>query len=198
MPFPYQNSFHPGPSSTAHYIPPIYYPLSQPAQPTFGTHNPFHYINSTQHDPTIAGKMYKPTTGRAETIGSLLAGDDATIWKTSLTNEIGCCTQGVSKQRLPADKIDSTQTIFFIKPNQVPVGRKVTYAKFVCTMRPNLAEVHGIRMKFGGSKLDAYLDVRSPDVGITDIKIHPNSTISDAHRGARYCTGNLKVFFSQF
>ena len=50
-------------------------------------------------------------------------------------------------------------------------------------------------MTVGGDKLDAHQDVRSPAVGITDTKIHINSTISDAHRGARYCTADLKDFF---
>ena len=62
-------------------------------------------------------------------------------------------------------------------------------------MRPNKAEVYRIRMTVGGDKLDAYQDVRSPAIGITDTKININSTISDAHRSARYCTGDLKYFF---
>ena len=50
-------------------------------------------------------------------------------------------------------------------------------------------------MTVGGDKLDAYQDVCSPAVRITDTKIHINSTISDAHRGARYGTADLKYFF---
>ena len=50
-------------------------------------------------------------------------------------------------------------------------------------------------MTVGGDKLDAYQDVRSPAVGITDTKINLNSTISDAHKGARYCTDDLKDLF---
>ena len=50
-------------------------------------------------------------------------------------------------------------------------------------------------MILGADKLDAYQDFRSPAVGITDTNIHINSTISDAHCGARYCTGDLKHFF---
>ena len=154
-----------------------------------------HTLNSAHHDPTISGKMYNPVTGRAETIDSLLVGPDSSIWTTSLTNELGRCSQGISKSRSAATKIAGTQTIFFIKPNQVPAGRKVTYANFVCTMRPNKSEVYRIRMTVGGDRLDAYQDVRSPAVGITDTKIHLNSTISDAHKGARYCTADLKDFF---
>jgi hypothetical protein len=50
-------------------------------------------------------------------------------------------------------------------------------------------------MMVGGDRLDAYQDVRSPAVGVIDTKLHLNSVISDAHLGARYCTGDLKDFF---
>jgi hypothetical protein len=71
----------------------------------------------------------------------------------------------------------------------------VTYANFVCTMRPGKAKAYRIRMTVGGDKLDAFQDVHSPAVGITDTKLHINSTISDSKHGTRYCTGNLKDFF---
>ena len=62
-------------------------------------------------------------------------------------------------------------------------------------MRPGKPKPYRICMTVGGDKLDAYQDVRSPAVGITDTKLHINSTISDAKHGARYCTGDLKDFF---
>jgi hypothetical protein len=83
-----------------------------------------------------------------------------------------------------------------IKPHQVPHGRKVTYANFVCTMRPGKSEVYRISMTIlGGDCLEAFQDVRSPAVGIIDTKLHLNSTISDADEGARYATCNIKYFF---
>lgn len=103
--------------------------------------------------------------------------------------------QGVSQQHAPADKVVGNETMFFIKPHEVPAGRKVTYANFVCTMRPGKSEPKRIRMTVGGDKLDAYQVVRSPAVGITDTKLHLNSVISDAKHGARYCTGDIKDFF---
>jgi hypothetical protein len=150
---------------------------------------------SVQHDPTVSGKMYNPTSGRAETINMLLQGPDKNIWTKSLTNEWARCAQGISKNHSVSTAITGNQTIFFIPPHKVPAGRKVTYSNFVCTMRPGKAEPYRIRITVGGDKLDAYQDVRSPAVGITDTKLHINSTISDAKFGARYCTGDLKDFF---
>ena len=139
--------------------------------------------------------MYNPDTGKVENIDSLLRGPDSAIWTKSLTNEWGRCTQGLTKSRPISEHIIGNNTMVFILPHQVPAGRKVTYANFVCTMRPGKAELYRIRMTVGGDRLDAYQDVRSPAIGLTDTKLHLNSTISDAHLGARYCTGDLKDFF---
>ena len=164
-------------------------------RPTFGMPQRPYYAQSVQHDPTVSGKMFDPVSGKAETIDSLRRGPDSKIWNKSLSNELARCAQGLNKHRKTSDRIIGNNTIFFIKPHQVPDGRKVTYANFVCTMRPNKAEEYRIRMTVGGDKLDAFQDVRSPAVGLTDTKLHINSTISDAHKGARYCTGDLKDFF---
>jgi hypothetical protein len=154
-----------------------------------------HFAQSIQHDPTIAGKMFNPITGRPENIDTLLCGPDSPLWTTSLANEWARCAQGLSANRSAEQRVAGTDTIFFIRPRQVPAGRKVTYANFVCTMRPGKAELYRIHMTVGGDRLDAYQYVRSPAVGITDTKLHINSTISDAKDGARYCTGDLKDFF---
>jgi hypothetical protein len=153
------------------------------------------FANSMQYDPTIAGKMHNPVTGRAETIDSLLHGPDKAIWLQSLTNEWGRCTHGLSKHRPASTAIVGNSTMVFIRPTQVPPGRKVTYANFVCTMRPGKSDPCRIRMTVGGDRLDAFQDVRSPAVGITDTKLHLNSVISDAKHGARYCTADVKDFF---
>jgi len=154
-----------------------------------------HLAQSVQHDPTIAGKMYDPVTGRAETIDSLLRGPDRLTWLTSLANEWARCTTGLSKNRTAATAIKGNQTMVIIKPHQVPPGRTVTYANFVCTMRPGKTEVYRLRMTIGGDRLEAFQDVRSPAVGIVDTKLHLNSTISDADKGARYATCDIKDFF---
>ena len=90
-PFESENRFKPPshpvlsarPSSAAHYIPRMY---DATARLKLCTHNPFQYVNLSKHNPTVSGKMYNPTTVRAETIESLLSGPDTATWKTSLTN----------------------------------------------------------------------------------------------------------------
>jgi hypothetical protein len=150
---------------------------------------------SLQHEPTIAGKMHNPVTGRAENIDCLLQGPDTVTWTTSLTNEWARCAQVIIRNRTSAAHIIGNQTIFFVFLSQVPARRKVAHATFVCTMRPGKAEPCRIHMTAGGDRLDACQDVCSPAVGVTDTKLHINSAISDAKDGARCCTGDLKDFF---
>ena len=87
--------------------------------------------------------------------------------------------------------------MFFIHPSQVPPNRHVTYASFVCAHRPNKSKPYRVRLVVGGDKLTTALDVRSPAISIVDTKLHFNSTISDAARGARYATADIKDFFLQ-
>ena len=149
-----------------------------------------------QHDPTIANKMFNPITGHPETIDTLLHGPDSLLWTTSLTNKWARCAQGLSVNRPPKRQFAGNQIIFFIPPDQAPAGRKITCANFVCTMRlqAGKAEPHRMCMTVGGNRLNAYQDVRAPVVGITETKLHLNSTISNTKHGARYCTGDLKDF----
>jgi hypothetical protein len=139
--------------------------------------------------------MFNPITGRPKNVDALLRGPDSPLWTASLANEWARCAQGLSANRPTDQRVAGADAIFFIRPRQVPAGRKVTCANFVCAMRPGKAELHCIRMTVGGDRLDACQDVRSPAVGVTDTKSHINSTISDAKDGARCCTGDLKDFF---
>jgi hypothetical protein len=139
--------------------------------------------------------MFNPTTGPAETIETLLSGPGALVWTTSLANEWGRSTRGISTNRTAKTTIKGDHAMVFIKPHQVPHGRKVTYANFVCSMRPGKSEVYRIRMTIGGDRLEAFQDVRSTAVGIIDTKLHLNSTISDADEGARYATCDIKDLF---
>jgi hypothetical protein len=72
----------------------------------------------------------------------------------------------------PAERIEGTGTLHFIKKFQVPKDRKATYANFVCNIRPQKTERHRVRMTAGGDKLDYPGDASSPTVSMLDAKIH--------------------------
>ena len=50
-------------------------------------------------------------------------------------------------------------------------------------------------MTAGGDRLDYPGNASSPAVSMLDAKLHINSTISDAHKGARYFGTDLKNFY---
>jgi hypothetical protein len=113
---------------------------------------------------------------------SLLAGKDAATWVTALSNKLGCLSQGIS------DCVVAAGTINFIQRSAVPNDKKVTYDNFICDYRPLKSEPYRVRLTAGGDDFPYTNDAGSPAVII-------NSTISDAHRGARFLCANLKDHF---
>ena len=89
----------------------------------------------------------------------------------------------------------STDTIQFIKRDQVLAGRDITYATFVLDYRPLKSEPHQVRITVGGDRLSYPHDAGSPAANVIETKILVNSTISDAPKGARFMSANLKDYF---
>jgi hypothetical protein len=86
--------------------------------------------------------------------------------------------------------------MFFINKNQVPKDRQVTYANFICSIRPQKKETHRVRCTVGGDRLDYPADnASSPAVSMLDTKVHLNSIISDAHKGARYLCMEISNYY---
>jgi hypothetical protein len=104
----------------------------------------------------------------------------------SSANEFGRLPQGVGGQ------IQGTNTIFFIQKNQIPGDRwkDVTYAKFVCELKPNKKEIHQTRLTIGGDKVHYPGNVGTPTVDLTLVKTHVNSVISTWD--AQYMTIDFK------
>ena len=127
--------------------------------------------------------------GKKETIDTLLKGADRDIWTQALSNEIGRLAQGNDAG------VRFTDTIEFILKSEVPLGRDVTYASFVCDHRPLKTEPNRIRLVVGGDKLSYDDDAGSPAAGLLETKILLNSVISDAKKGARFFTADLKDHF---
>jgi hypothetical protein len=126
----------------------------------------------------------------------MLASPHGKIWTRGLSNEWGrLLSHGVGLQRPIAKRIIGTGTLHFIKKSQVPTGCKVTYVNFICNIRPQKKETHGVRMTAGGDKLDYPGDASSPTVSMLDSKIMLNSTISDARHGGRFLGLDLANYY---
>ena len=137
-----------------------------------------------------------PVTGKQMEYKDLIKDEEfEEVWKYSMANELGRLAQGVGKNsRKEEDRIKGTDTIFFIRRDQVPQGRKVTYARTVCTYRPEKTEKNRTRITAGGNLLTDYPGEISTDTaGLELIKIHWNSVISTP--GARYMTMDISNMY---
>jgi hypothetical protein len=207
------------PPSAPHLLAPAPNPpnsvATKKALPQFHTGLPRHSRHTTRppsryaHEPLAQSAVAKPyahhiaalittppTAGKQGSIKKLLCGLDATIWEHGLANEWGrLLSHGLGLDRSPKDRITSTGTVFFIAKSHVPPKGKVTYATFVCNIRPQKTETHRVQMTAGGDKLDYPGDASSPTVSMMDSKLHINSTISDAKHGARHLGLDIKNCF---
>ena len=89
-----------------------------------------------------------------------------------MANELGRLANGVGTRMT-----SGTQTINFITKQQIPLGRKVTYARIVCDIKPQKSETHHTRLTVGGNLIDYPWDLSTPTCNITTAKILFNSVI---------------------
>ena len=123
-------------------------------------------------------------------IDVLFSGEDSTSrWMPALSNEWRRLEQGYYAG------VESIDTIDFISNKDVPQGRKVTYASFVCNHRPLKDEKWRIRLVVGGDKLTYDADSGSPATDLLEMRLLLNSVISDSRVGARFCSMDLKDMF---
>ena len=146
------------------------------------------YIAQNLIDSHFLHHVYNPQ-GKRETIDSLLKGPHSKIWERSLSNDWGRLAQGNDFG------VRATNTIDFIHKHEVPAGKKVTHASFPCDYRPLKEETHRVRITVGGDRLDCTDDTGSPATNLLETKIILNSTISDAQKGARFMTIDIKGHF---
>jgi hypothetical protein len=145
-------------------------------------------LQHVQHFEFHAHHIFN-SQGKKETMDSLLAGDDSTIWTQALSNELGRLAQGIH------GRVVATDTIDFIQRSEVPTGKKVTYGNCICDYRPLKSEPYRVRLTVGGDKLPYDDDAGSPAASLLETKLLLNSTISDADRGARFLCADLKDHF---
>ena len=126
--------------------------------------------------------------GKKETLDTLLKRDPL-IWGRALSNEWGRLANG-NKYGVIA-----TNTIEFILKEDIPPDCDITYATFVCDRRPLKPEPFRVRIVVGGDGLTYGEDSGSPATDLLETKILINSTISDASKGARFMSADLKDYF---
>ena len=137
------------------------------------------YIRPSKLKRTVVHHIYDPDTRKQENIDTLRQ-KYPELWEPGLSNEWGRLANGNT------NGVKGTQTIEFIPKNEVPNGRDVTYASFVCDHRPLKPEPFRVRIVVGGDKLSYDNDAGSPAASLVESKLILNSTISDAQRRAHF------------
>jgi hypothetical protein len=143
-------------------------------------------------DPTTYAAMLNaimdPTTGQLMEFRHLIA-DPKTIptWMTAAANEFGRLMAG-----LPRD-IAGTNTMSFIRKDQVPQGRMVTYAHFCCDFRLQKSEPYRCRITIGGDRTDYVGEVSTKTADLTTIKCLLNSVVSKPK--GKFMTADVKNFY---
>ena len=133
--------------------------------------------------------VFHPDTGKKQTIRKLMGNStsEAEVWTKACANEFGRLMNGVG------DRVAGTNTMRVVHKANIPRDRNVTYANFVCDLRPNKPEKHRVRMCVGGDRLTYPGSPSSPAAGMTEVKLLINSTIST--KGAKFATCDIKDFY---
>ena len=90
--------------------------------------------------------------------------------------------------------IKGNYVVDYIQKSEVPADRIITYANMICNYRPLKSDHHRVQLTVRGDKLDHPDDTVSPTASLLETKLLLNSTISDAHKGARFSTLDIKDF----
>ena len=93
------------------------------------------------------------------------------------------------------DALPISCTFMHVSRHTIPSNKKITHAKFVCDIKLFKTETHRVHLTVGGDKLTYNVYPRSPSISLLDLKIHLNSVISDARKGARYLTADIINYY---
>jgi hypothetical protein len=109
----------------------------------------------------MANSVINEDTGASLEYRHLIKDDSTfTVWNKAAANEFGRLAQDVG------DRIEGSNTIFFIPRQAVPKGKIIAYGWFVVDICPNKSEIHRVRLTVGGNLIQYPGDVstRSADL----------------------------------
>ena len=96
-----------------------------------------------------------------------------------------------------SNRITGSNTINFIQKTNIPRNKKVTYANLVYDFLPLKSDQYRVRLTVGGDRLQYDKETASRAENLLETKILVNSVISDAKRGAKFMTMDIKELFLQ-
>jgi hypothetical protein len=117
----------------------------------------FHTIAFTTHQNItmpMSNSVINEDTGASLEYRHIIKDDSTfTVWNKAAANEFGILAQGVG------DRIEGSNTFFFIPRQAFPKGKIITYGRFVVDIRPHKSEIHRVRLTVGGNLIQYMGDV---------------------------------------
>ena len=135
-----------------------------------------------------ANKAINPDTGKLSEYSTLLKSSDGKHWEESCYEEVGRLAQGY-----PPSVPKGTDTMHFIRFDQIPQGRKATYLRLVVSDRPMKANPRRVRFTVGGDRVDYPGDVSTKTADLTTAKILFNHVLSTPD--AKFMGIDIKDFY---
>ena len=135
-----------------------------------------------------ANKAINPDTGKLSEYPVLIKSSDGHHWEESCCEEVGRLAQGY-----PPTVPKGTNSIFFIRFDQIPKDRKATCLRLVCADRPMKTNPRRVRFTVGGDKVDYPGETYTKTADLTSAKVLFNSVISTP--GAHFMGIDLKDFY---
>ena len=135
-----------------------------------------------------ANKAINPDTGKLAEYSTLLKSSDGEHWEESCCEEVGRLAQGY-----PPSVPKGTDTIHFIRFDQIPAGRKATYLRLVVADRPMKDNPRRVRFTIGGDRVDYPGAVSTKTADITTAKILFNHVVSTPN--AKFMGIDIKDFY---
>ena len=129
-------------------------------------------------------------TGKAMEYRDLLKDErHSDTWAKAGANEYGRLFQGCGKKKDGKQRIKGTNTCHWIPRSKVPRGKKVTYARTVVYIRPEIDEPNRVRITAGGDRLEYYGETSTETASIETAKILLNSVLST--KNAKFMSINI-------
>jgi hypothetical protein len=183
-------------------------PLPMPARPR-PTHNHGMRANTIMHHAAAAtsakalialegllthnhfalyGNAFNPDSGQIAEYQELRNCSEGPFWQASCAKGFGRLLQGHGKH-MPT----GTETMFFIRRDQIPKHKKPTYMRIVAAYRPKKSTPHCVQFTCGGNIIEYDGDVSTKTAHLTTVRCHINNVLSAP--GAKYMTADLSNFY---
>jgi hypothetical protein len=159
-----------------------------PKQPAVDDDSDAPTIRAAEFMPHLANAVIDTITGEALEYRHLIKREKYRItWTRSFANELDRLAQG------KLNRVQKTDTIFFIPYEDVSSDRTITYGRIVVDIRPQKEEQERTRLTAGGNLIDYPGDCSTKTAGLTTAKLLFNSTISTPQ--ARVMCLDVKNFY---